>query len=130
MKRLHPGGAGGVDHRRGAADIDRLEAGAVGRVDQAGDVDHRVGAVGERGQAVGPVERALDPVDPLLGRAPAAGQRADRDARRRARRGADAPPTKPVPPVTARRGGRRLTAATNPPRFASRPPRLIGAARR
>ena len=76
-KRRTPRLARGVDHRRGAADIDRLEAGAVGRVDQAGDVDDRVGAGAQLGQAVGPVERALDPVDPLLGRPPAAGERAE-----------------------------------------------------
>ena len=98
-KRRTPGLARGVDHRRGAADIDRLEGGAVGRVDQAGDVDDRVGAGDQLDQALGPVERAVDPVDPVLGRPPAAGERAHVIALRRARRAADGRPTKPVPPV-------------------------------
>src|SRR5205085_7174706 len=74
------GGAGGIDDRRSAADIDRLEARPVRRVDQPGDVDDGIGACAERGEALRPVQRALYPGHALLLRPPAAGKGADRIA--------------------------------------------------
>ena len=75
MKR-HAGLARRVDDVGGAADIDRLEGGAARGVDQPGDVDDGVGALAQLGEAVGAVERAVDPVDPVSA-PPAAGQGAD-----------------------------------------------------
>ena len=45
-------------------------------------MDDGVGALAQGGERFGPVERALDPVDAVGGRPPAAGERADRMTRR------------------------------------------------
>ena len=57
----HPRVAGGRNHIGGRGGIARLERGARRHVDDAGDVQHRIGARDHCGQAVGPVERAVDP---------------------------------------------------------------------
>ena len=81
MKRRTPAAARGVDHVRGAGDIDRVEGGAIGRVDQAGDMDDRIGAVSQRRECVAAVERAFEPCHAGLFGLRAAGERADLMAR-------------------------------------------------
>ena len=67
----------GGEHCAGADDIARLEPRGVGGIDHPGDVDHRIGAVDQRTEAVGPVERAIDPGDPVASHLGAAGEGAD-----------------------------------------------------
>ena len=57
----HPRIAGGGYHIGGRYGIACLERGARRYVDDAGDVQHRIGARDHRSKAVGPVERAVDP---------------------------------------------------------------------
>ena len=65
---------GGRQHRLRSGDVAEGEAGAVGRADDAGDVDHRVGPLDQPGQCVGPVKRPLHPGDAIAQRLGPAGE--------------------------------------------------------
>ena len=69
------GGAGGGDHRFGAGDIAGGKAGAIGRVDDAGDVDDGARTFAQAREGGGIVERAGNPCDVRFWRLGAAGER-------------------------------------------------------
>ena len=58
MKRRDTARCGGVDHRPRAGDVAGREGGAIGRVDDPGDVDRRIGAVHQPRERVGLIERS------------------------------------------------------------------------
>ena len=78
----YPGTAGGIDDIGGRGRIARLEGGAGGYVDHASDVHDGIGARRHFGEAVGLVERTLDPRHAALFGLRPAGEGADMPTRR------------------------------------------------
>jgi hypothetical protein len=71
---LHACLFGRGEHGGGPGDIAGLEARSVARVEHAGDVNHRIGAFNQAVEAVGLVERAIDPGNAIARRLGAAGE--------------------------------------------------------